>query len=120
MTPKELALVCETTPPGKARVKAEALWLKAMRERDNDTWQQLLHGIPDSALRLKVSRLVWWDFYACKPAHRADHSLDQTHEDWIRLKEPDVNVDNVVAALASLDYPKYRATQRATMPANNR
>lgn len=79
-----------------ATQKAERIWRAAVEERTPEAWRAAIDQITDLNLRIKVACLVWWDFFADRPAESRWPHLD----DLIKEYKPETQLKPAALAAA--------------------
>lgn len=98
-------------------------WLKRkarqnLSRRSSPEWAKAIAGLRCGRLcRLLVANIVWWDYFAKKPANPHDATLDVYKADWENMvvcrKPIRVRQGSIESALMSIGYAATVAKKRS-------
>ena len=97
-----------------ARQKAR----KTLKRRTSQEWKQAIDGLKcGRTCRLLAACIVWWDYFAKKPAVPHDATLDLYKNDWdymvVRREPISVRAASLVRALVAIGYAEAIARKRS-------
>ncbi len=97
--------------PGDRTARAEQSLVRiALNRRGPGEWNAVVDSIPDFALRVRVARIIWWDYFASK--RDGNTHLDKYID--IRDEPAPVDRDTMIAALVTVGYHPETARTRVS------
>ncbi len=91
---------------------------ESLQRRKPAEWKQRIDRLPCGRVcRLMVACIVWWDYFAKKPAVPHDDTMDAYKRDWdymvITGAKIRVRAQSIAKALIALGYEQSMATKRS-------
>ena len=97
-----------------ARRRAKA----SLKRRTSPEWATAIRGLRcERVCRLIAAQIVWWDYFAKKPANPHDATLDLYKNDWEYMVVTGAKIlvrkKSIAKALVALGYAEHVAQKRA-------